>query len=197
MSPAVGQDIVGILLAAGNSSRFGSNKLLQPLEDGTAMVVAAATQLSSVLSQCIAVVSDANNDVAQQLAKQGFRQVVNAKADQGMGSSIACGVAASRDAKAWVIALADMPFIAQSVIQDIVSGLEQGAEIIAPIYQQRRGHPVGFSNEFGPTLQQLHTDRGARDIITANIDHLVLFETNDQGVIVDIDTIKDLTSLGQ
>lgn len=192
MSPIITADIVGILLAAGSSSRFGGNKLLHPLKDGTPMAVAAATPLSSVLSHCISVVSDADNDVALQLAQQGFRQVVNEDAELGIGSSIACGVAASADAKGWVIALADMPFVPPGAIQEIVSGLQQGAGIIALAYRQRRGHPVGFSREFGPKLRQLHADFGARDIISANSDRLVLIETDNTGVIQDIDTMEEL-----
>jgi molybdenum cofactor cytidylyltransferase len=63
----------GILLAAGQGTRFGTNKLLHPLADGTPMAVACARTLRSVLSHCIAVVDDAHSAVAGCLAEAGRR----------------------------------------------------------------------------------------------------------------------------
>jgi molybdenum cofactor cytidylyltransferase len=134
--------ITGILLAAGQSTRFGANKLLHRLGDGTPMAVAAARPLTAVLACSIAVVADAQNGLAGQLAQEGLRIIPNPRAGDGMGTSIACGVAASPDASGWVIALADMPCIPEAVIQAIVDGLDRGADIIAPVYQGQRGHPV-------------------------------------------------------
>jgi len=181
---------VGILLAAGQSMRFGSNKLLHRLNDGTPMVLASARHLHSVLPQTIAVVEDSANDVARLLLKEGVKVVENPLASEGMGTSIARGVAGSPDARGWVIALADMPYIPEAVIQSVVAGLKQGAGIIAPVYKKMRGHPVGFSAHYAQALMQLHTDEGARGVIRENSDSLELFETTEQGVTVDIDTPK-------
>ena len=122
---------VGILLAAGQGTRFGSNKLLYPLADGTSMAVASARTLHTVLAHCIAVVNDAQGSVARLLAEAGLQVIANPHAPNGMGTSIACGVAASPNAGGWVIALADMPNIPARVIQSVADGLTCGADIIA------------------------------------------------------------------
>jgi molybdenum cofactor cytidylyltransferase len=185
----------GILLAAGQGTRFGANKLLHPLKDGTPMAVACARHLRAALACSIAVVADAESELARLLAQEGFQVILNPRAGEGMGTSIACGVAASPDASSWVIALADMPCIPEAVIQAVVAGLDQGADIIAPVYQGQRGHPVGFSARHAPALLQLHADAGARGIIAANNGSLKLIETNDAGVIFDIDSAASLTNL--
>ena len=178
----------GILLAAGQGTRFGSNKLLQPMADGTPMAVASARSLHTVLAHCIAVVSDAQGTVARLLAEAGLQVIANPHAPDGMGTSIACGVAASPNAGGWVIALADMPNIPTCVIQSVADGLVRGADIIAPVYRGQRGHPVGFAPGHAPSLRALQSDRGARDIIAAQRDTLELIDTQDSGVIFDIDT---------
>jgi molybdenum cofactor cytidylyltransferase len=178
----------GILLAAGQGTRYGSNKLLHPLADGTPMAVASARTLHSVLTHCIAVVNDAQGSVAQLLAAAGLQIIVNPHAPDGMGTSIACGVAASPNAGGWVIALADMPDIPVHVMQSVADGLSRGADIIAPVYRGQRGHPVGFAPRHASALRALHGDRGARDIIAAHRDTLELVDTPDSGVIGDIDT---------
>ena len=182
----------GILLAAGQSTRFGANKLLHPLADGTPLAVACARTLHSVLTHCIAVVDDSGSEVATLLAAEGMDVIVNARAREGMGTSIACGVAASPESAGWIIALADMPDIPADVVQSIADGLVRGADIMAPVCGGRRGHPVGFAPRHADALQALHTDRGAREIIAAHRDSLELIETQDTGVIRDIDTPASL-----
>ena len=178
----------GILLAAGQSTRFGSNKLLAPLSDGTPMVIACACTLHAVLERFIAVVDDRQSAVARLLAEAGLQVIANPRALEGMGTSIACGVAASPGTGGWLIALADMPGIPARVIQQVAGGLARGADIVAPVCRGQRGHPVGFAARHAPALLALNADSGARDIITAHRDTLKLIETPHSGVIVDIDT---------
>ena len=178
----------GILLAAGQSTRFGSNKLLAPLSDGTPMVIACACTLHAVLERFIAVVDDRQSAVARLLAEAGLQVIANPRALEGMGTSIACGVAASPGTGGWLIALADMPGIPARVIQQVAGGLARGADIVAPVCRGQRGHPVGFAARHAPALLALNADSGARDIITAHRDTLELIETPHSGVIVDIDT---------
>ena len=180
---------VGLLLAAGQSRRFGANKLVQPVDDdGTPMVVASLRRLQAVVADSIAIVADRHDEVATLLAAEGVRLVENARAREGLGTSIACGVAASRDAQGWIVALGDMPYVPEPVIQAVVSGLEQGADIIAPLYREQRGHPVGFAARHAGALMQLHADEGARIIISKNPDSLTLIRVHDKAVVQDIDS---------
>jgi molybdenum cofactor cytidylyltransferase len=181
------RDCVGLLLAAGQGRRFGGNKLLQPLDDGTPMVLASASPLHAVLTETVAVVDDADGEVARLLAQEGLQVVCNPQARKGVGTSIACGVAASRHAGGWVIALGDMPFIPQTIVQAVVAALAGGADIVAPVNQGQRGHPVGFSARHAEALMNLRADEGARGLIAAHRDSLELIEVDDRGVLLDID----------
>jgi molybdenum cofactor cytidylyltransferase len=183
---------VGLLLAAGQSKRFGGNKRLHRLDDGTPMVLASALQLHAALADSIAVVDDIDSEVARLLAQAGLQLVGNPHTAGGVGTSIACGVAASLSAGGWVIALGDMPYIPQTVVQAVAASLARGADIVAPVYRGQRGHPVGFSARHAPALLRLHADAGARSIIAAHRDSLELIEVQHRGVLMDIDTCADL-----
>jgi molybdenum cofactor cytidylyltransferase len=180
-------EIVGILLAAGASSRFGGNKLLYPLDNGMAVGVAAAQRLIAVIPKSLAVVKPSDDTLPPLLAAQGLSIVVNDRAREGLGSSLACGIAAAPEAKGWVVALADMPLIQAATIELVVNRLRNGAAIVAPVYNGRRGHPVGFSERFFKELTHLQTDRGARDLLKQYADILDLVEVGDRGILMDLD----------
>ena len=183
---------IGILLAAGQSRRFGTDKLLHPLADGTPLALAAARQLQAALPHSVAVVADTQGELAGHLARLGLQVVANPRATEGMGTSIACGVAASRTAGGWVIALADMPWVPPAVIRAVANALVQGADIAAPACRGRRGHPVGFAARHGAALQQLRGDAGARGLIAAHRASLQLIDTAEQGVLLDVDVPASL-----
>ena len=143
---------VAILLAAGASTRFGSDKLVHALPHGVAVAVQSARHLKAVLPRVIAVVRAADGDTARALAAEGCEVVVCANAQAGMGASLACGVRAAGAAEAYLVALGDMPFIRPSSIVALRDALEAGAAIVAPYFRTRRGHPVGLAGRFRAEL---------------------------------------------
>ncbi len=187
---------VGLLLAAGSSRRFGSNKLLYPVRNGTPMLLLAAQQLVSVLPDSIIVINQQLLPYREPLQQLGLQVVVNEQAQQGMGSSIACGVRASEAATGWLITLADMPYLKTQTIQRLVARLSRGAAIVAPVIGQQRGHPVGFCQDYKAALLALHDDIGARQIIADHQQQLELVVTDDPGIIRDVDHVSDLVVSG-
>ena len=187
--------IAGILLAAGRGARFGGDKLLAPLphgaEDvppGTAMGVAAATHLASALHDSTAVVRPGDTVLADALRKAGLRIVECADADEGMGRSLASGVIATSDAEGWVVALADMPWIATATIRAVADALAHGASLAAPVCGGVRGHPVGLAQRHFAALCALNGDAGARSILAAHSDELTLLDVDDGAILRDVDT---------
>lgn len=189
--------MIGILLAAGFSRRFGrEDKLMQPLADGRSIALAAAENLIQAIPLSIAVVRPENKALAAQLKNAGL-SIVYAEAKQsGMGDnlSIAVQYAAtfSESDSGFIVALADMPYIRAETIRAIAQTLAAGAAIAAPVYRNQRGHPVGFSTRFRSELEALRGDDGARAILQRHADQLMLVECHDSGILTDIDTPQDL-----
>ena len=197
-------NIRGILLAAGSSSRFGANKLLHPLPDvasagstagshaGTPIAVASARHLAAALPNPIAVVRPGVPDLEAALRAAGCEVVVCPNADEGMGASLACAVAAARDSDAWVVALADMPYLQPATIACVAKWLGDGAVIAAPVYKGNRGHPVGMTEWLRDELLALRGDEGARRILQRHAGSIQLIPVDDPGSLQDIDTPDDL-----
>jgi molybdenum cofactor cytidylyltransferase len=183
---------VGILLAAGSASRFGSNKLLHPLLTGVPIAVTAARRLKAALPRCIAVVRPGADALSDLLTAEGFEIAVCANADEGMGASLACVAQAAGAVDGYLVALADMPFVRASSMEAVRDALKSGAALVAPYFRSRRGHPVGIAGRFRAELLAAHGDEGARQLLQAHAAELMKIPIGDPGVIRDIDTPGDL-----
>jgi molybdenum cofactor cytidylyltransferase len=183
-----------LLLAAGRGTRFDStglqNKLLTPLADGTPVACAAARALLTVLPHVTAVVRPGAEALAHALNDAGCDVVFSTDAERGMGASLAAGIQATAEAEGWIVALADMPWIAPGTIEEIARRIDSGASIVAPVYRGRRGHPVGFGAMHRDALASLDGDVGARSLL--EIADVTSLHVDDPGVLADIDTPDDL-----
>jgi molybdenum cofactor cytidylyltransferase len=180
--------IQGILLAAGSSRRFGSNKLMYPLTDGTPMSVLAARSLLGAVTNVTAVVRSKDRALIEVLNTEGLSVTCCESSYRGMGASLACGIKATQHAEAWIVALADMPYIRISTITAVYEALRGGASLAAPFYSGKRGHPVGIGGIFRKRLLELREDFGARWILDRYKCALRPIAVNDPGILQDIDT---------
>ncbi|MCU7923470.1 MAG: nucleotidyltransferase family protein [Candidatus Thiodiazotropha sp. (ex Dulcina madagascariensis)] len=187
--------IQGILLAAGSGRRFGCHKLLHPLASGELMGIAAARNLITALPNTLAIIRPDDHQLAERFDAMGLKVVENGQPEQGMGRSLALGIGSSAAAAGWVVALADMPWIAPQTILTVAHELKRGASLVAPVFQGRRGHPVGFGQKWRGPLQALRDDHGARHLLATHPHELVLLPTDDRGILLDIDHHSDLNPL--
>jgi len=186
------KQIVGILLAAGRSRRFGADKRLHQLADGTPMALAAARRLAKACRRCIVVIRPGDEVLAALFAAEGLETVVCDAAEQGMGHSLSCGIAASAEADGWLVALADMPFIEPASYQAVLAALQNGTRLARPGYQGKSGHPVGFASNYLGDLLALTGDQGGKAILDAHRADLQLCPVADPGVLKDIDQLSQL-----
>lgn len=186
------KQIVGILLAAGSSRRFGADKRLHPLADGTPMALASARRLSQTGIRTIVVIHPDDAALACLLVADGLETVVCNEAEKGMGHSLGCGVNACTDADGWLVALADMPYIEPTSYHAVLGALQNGARLARPEFEGIIGHPVGFSASYLPDLLALTGDQGGKAILDAHRDDLRLCPVEDSGVLKDIDQPSQL-----
>lgn len=185
-------NIVGLLLAAGSATRFGSDKLQHSLPHGVAIAVQAARHLRSGVSRVVAVVRPGSEQLSENLKKEHCEIVVCENAAEGMGASLACAARAAGPAEGYLVALADMPFVRPSSIAAVRDALAGGAPLVAPFWRARRGHPVGIAGQFFEQLLSLRGDEGAKALLAANQGRIMKIPVGDPGVIRDIDTPADL-----
>lgn len=192
MAERASRPVAAVLLAAGLSRRFGSNKLLH-LIDGRPMLRRVAENLvAALLPQDEVVVVLGHQAEAVRAALDGLpvRCIVNENYADGMGASIAAGVSGVGDKAAGVmIMLGDMPWIGAGQIRVLRAAFDRAAAdaVVLPVHQGRRGHPVIFSRRWFPALCALRGDRGARSVLDAAGNDVIEVAMPDDGILRDLD----------
>src|ERR1700712_3423871 len=105
--------VAGILLAAGTSSRMGSNKLLFELDGESVLRGAARRALAAGLSPLVVVLGHESDRAWREIEDLPLERTLNPLYEQGINSSLKAGILAVRrlEATAVVVMLADMPFV--------------------------------------------------------------------------------------
>ncbi|MCQ8896315.1 nucleotidyltransferase family protein [Limnobacter humi] len=186
--------IVGILLAAGQARRFGSNKLIQPWGSrGEPVLIHSLLSLKASCDQVLVVVGPQNYaELTPWIEQHGCAWTLAPDAHLGMGHSLAHGIANSPPCLGWIIGLADMPAVNCSTTVQLADALKEGHSIAVPVMNQRRGNPVGFSFVHRVSLMQLTGDEGARRLIKTHAGQIHWVEVQDLGIHHDIDQPADL-----
>lgn len=198
-------EIAAVVLAAGASSRFGSDKLLHPVtRHGVTLPLAAHSLLPWLYTFRHATVVVRPGAEAFCEAIEAALGVAKAAAicwevcedtAEGMAASLACGVHANREAAGWLVGLADMPAVPLAAIAGVRNALLGGAGLAAPACDGRRGHPVGFAARYLDELLSLKGDVGARGLLEREGSEVVHVGTCDEGIFTDIDSPDDLRCL--
>ncbi|TAN25900.1 MAG: nucleotidyltransferase family protein [Castellaniella sp.] len=115
------------------------------------------------------------------------------QAADGMGDSIARGVAATTDASGWLILPGDLPLVGAGTLRLVAQALATDL-VVLPFWRGRRGHPVGFGKPCGSSLAMLGGDVGAAAIVRAHRQSGEVRDlaVDDPGIVMDIDTVDDL-----
>lgn len=116
-----------------------------------------------------------------------------AAAVDGMGDSIARGVAATADAPGWLILPGDLPLIRPETLLRVARELSS-CPVVQPFCNGSRGHPVGFAAQCRDALLALRGDQGAAAIVRGyrEAGQVRVLELDDPGIVTDIDTLDDL-----
>ena len=191
-------NLAAIILAAGCSKRFGkANKLHALLESNVSVVERVLQLVNSFPFQHRIVVSAPDDELMLERADQySVNCLVNGQPENGIGTSISRGVWSLNEAQFSGVAifLGDMPFLTAGTISNVVDGFftQECRRIVRPTYSDQVGHPVVFPSIFFGALRLLQEDRGADSIIRQHAELLYCVDTNDKGILQDVDKPSDL-----
>jgi CTP:molybdopterin cytidylyltransferase MocA len=178
-------------MAAGSSSRLGSNKLLIELGGEPLVRRAARRALEAGLSPVVVVLGFEAECVAAAVEGLPVETVVNPRHAEGMHSTLQVGVdhVAGRS-EAVVVTLADMPLVTSAMLRELVARFRGGAPIVASWYGLVQAPPTLYSREFFPALSSAGQGCGRR--VIREHSHLAAALEWPPGFLADLDRPEDL-----
>jgi molybdenum cofactor cytidylyltransferase len=189
--------IAAVVLAAGLSSRMGSNKLLAEWRGKSLLRWSVETAIKSEARPVIVVTGHESAKVEAALKGLDVRIVHNLHYASGLSASLKAGIrAVPVNSDGAIVVLGDMPEIAPSLIDRMIAAFSppDGRSICVAMHEHRRGNPVLWARRFFPEIEALNGDAGAKDLIAAHEDMVCDIET-DGAVLRDIDTPDALAAL--
>ncbi|MBQ9272330.1 MAG: putative selenium-dependent hydroxylase accessory protein YqeC, partial [Mogibacterium sp.] len=174
LKPRGSAGIAVILEAAGNSTRFGSNKLLHAMEDGRPMIsgILEAVRPLYVYKKILVTQYEEVASLAPD-----FDVVINGRPDLGISHSMQLGIGAAGDADAYMFCVCDQPYIKTGTLESMIEEYKKGtAGIISLSWKGKMCNPKIFSSRYRDELMALTGDTGGRQIIGDHIDELTLIE---------------------
>ena len=166
----------------------GECKLLRPFRGSPLIRWAAQGLHNAGLTPIVVVLGPHPDPIRRALAGLPIDFVENERYLEGMGTSLAAGIAAlPTGTSIAVVALGDMPLLSPGVINQLVEDLAGSTKTIAvPVYQGRRGHPVAFHlARHRRSLLSLSGDQGARALLSAHPGDVLELTVCDRGVLLD------------
>ncbi|GAB4478186.1 MAG: molybdenum cofactor cytidylyltransferase [Anaerolineae bacterium] len=189
------QRIGAVVLAAGQSSRMGEPKLLLPWREGETIIRHVCRVIASCgLYEIVVVTGQWHEAIREQVGDLPVRPVYNPRYAEGeMLSSLQTGLSAIwRTSSACLVVLGDQPGVEAGVVRDLIRKYSEGCgRIVAPSYQNRRGHPMIIERSLWEEIMQLPEGAAPRDVIRAHEREICHHIVSTQTVLRDIDTPDD------
>ena len=186
----------GIILAAGQSTRYGSPKQLLDWKGKPFVRHIAETALHSGLWPVVVITGFRSTDIESCLNGLPIHLVHNPEYQQGQSTSIKAGIASlPQKVGSAIFLLADQPQIPNEVIRALVEAHTKELQpIVAPlVLEERRANPVLFDRNTFPDLMQLTGDIGGRAIFSKyKVEYI---PWHDDILLLDVDKPEDYKRL--
>lgn len=153
----------GLVLAAGEGSRFGGTKQLAPVRGRPLLEHALAAV--AALEPRVVVLGHAAAEIQDGVDLQGAAPVVCADWEEGQSASLRCGIAALGEVDAAVVVLGDQPLIGPAAVAALVAAARPGDEALRASYAGTPGHPVLVGRKLLDRAAELTGDTGFRDLV--------------------------------
>ncbi|MEM0279961.1 MAG: nucleotidyltransferase family protein [Metallosphaera sp.] len=178
-----------IVLAAGEGSRFGKNKLLADLKGKPVL----RWVLESLPNQRVIVAGRYAKEIIQSFPDEVI--VYNPWWRDGISSSLKLGLKFFTNTEGILVALGDMPLITKETVRRIINGFSQGCPAVVPVHDGQWGNPVLISNKLYSKIRDIKGDVGAK-VILKQTEGVCFVECGNE-ILIDVDTEADLVEVSR
>jgi len=186
-----------IILAAGLSSRMGRLKALLEIGGEKAILRLIDANVKAGITDIVVVLGYRSRDISKYIDRKNVKCIVNEDYMSGMFSSVQKGVGQlSPDTVGFMLMPVDIPLIKANTISELSAFFSQGiSDIVTPYFGERKGHPPVISKKCIPSIMVGNPANGMRDIMDSEEWSKVRFQTVDEGILFEMDTMSQYLEL--
>jgi molybdenum cofactor cytidylyltransferase len=192
--------VVGLILAAGASSRMGRPKALLPIGDDVFVTRVCRTLLEAGIDDLVVVAGAEHEAIAEAVGLAGLpaRIVENPRRAEGQLSSVLAGLAVADrpGVDAVLVHLVDAPLVRAGTVRAVLDAfIHTRAPVVRPSVDGRHGHPVVFGRRVFDDLRRADPSTGAKAVVRAYAAEVCDVAVEDEGACQDVDTPEDFARL--
>jgi len=191
--------ITAIILAAGQSTRMGSPKMLLPWGNITVIEHVMSVFSKAGIEDILVVTGGAHEQVDEVIAgcknKYPVRSVYNENySNREMLDSIQCGLQQVTDKSvgAVMIGLGDQPQVEERSVRLLRDAyLQTQSPLIVPSFKMRRGHPWLAAKSLWSEILAMHSPQTPRDFLNAHAQDIQYIDVDTSSILADLDTPEE------
>jgi molybdenum cofactor cytidylyltransferase len=186
-------DIWAIILAAGESSRMKTPKMVLPFGKSTIIETVISNVAASDADKMVVVLGSWKEEILQVIGKDTVNSCFNENYKQGMLSSVQCGLRFISGAfRGMLICPGDQPMVDKVILNMVISAFKSSEKgIVIPSHEKKRGHPVMIDSKYYDEILNLKPYDTLRRIMDNHPEDIEEVETGVPSVLKDIDTPDD------
>jgi molybdenum cofactor cytidylyltransferase len=185
--------IGGLVLAAGEATRFGGSKQLAELDGRPLLEHAIRAMVASPVGRVVVVLGSGAEEVQATVDMHGADALVCQRWAEGQSASLASGLAELSGCEAVVVTLGDQPLMSPDAIRRVIAARGRGAAAVRATYHGEPGHPVLLERRLFERMRDVTGDHGARNLLISVRTREV--PCDDLGGGQDVDTPAQLDAL--
>lgn len=185
--------IWAIVLAAGESRRMGSPKMLLPYSDVTVIEQVISNLTAAEVDRVIIVTGACRDEIMKVTRNYDVFHCYNDDYKSGMLSSVKCGFySLPEGCLAALIMPGDQPMTGTAEINRVITSfMESDKGLVMAAYGGKRGHPLIVDMKYIDEVLNLQEGEGLRALAARHPEDVLESETDDASVLRDIDTQED------
>ena len=191
---------IGLLIAAGLSSRMGKPKALL-LQDDLPFAIVILKKMILVCDNIIVVLGHSAEKIRKELRvfinnsdelKSIVKFVINEQFEKGMFSSLKCGLNEVKNSEWLLYHFVDQPGLPKIFYQEFTNQIDNEHDWIQPAYKNEKGHPLLLHNSIFNSILELPDDSSLKEISRNNNVKKKLWDCTHKEILQDIDYPSDL-----
>lgn len=186
-------DIWAVILAAGESKRMKTPKLLLPFMGKTIIEKVIENVLSSNVDKVIVVIGARKEAIIKVISGLKVTFCYNENYKEGMLSSVKCGFRSLPESvDAAIVFQGDQPMIPCLLVNEVINSYRKSEKgIVIPVFKSKRGHPVLINLKYRAEIEELDDNEGLRALAEKFHKDVLEVEVNSPQILIDVDTPED------